>query len=86
MYIPWHIEASGLVGLMTTTEDQNNQGNNQFGALVSNSNSEDLETTSATQRRHSAYIQEVIADQQELQVNSGGQRLGHRHWHYKGHS
>ena len=50
---------------MTTTEDQNNQRNNQFGALVSDSDSED---SSATQRRHSVYWQEVTTDQQQLQV------------------
>ena len=51
---------------MTTTEEQNNQENNQFGALVSDSDSEDSETASVTQRRRSDYIREVRADQRKL--------------------
>ena len=53
---------------MTTVVDQINQGNNQFGALVSESeyNSEDSESASVTLARHSDYIREVQADQNRL--------------------
>ena len=53
---------------MTTVVDQTNQENNQFGALVSESesDSEDSETLSVTLARHSDYIREVQADQHSL--------------------
>ena len=51
---------------MTTIEDWNNQENNQFGALVSSSDSEGFETASATQTRHSDYIREIRVDQRRL--------------------
>ena len=51
---------------MTTIEDWNNQENNQFGALVSDSDSEASETASVTQTRHSDYIREVRVDHRRL--------------------
>ena len=53
---------------MTTAVDRINQGNNQFGALVSESeyDSEDSESASVTLARHSDYIREVQADQNKL--------------------
>ena len=53
---------------MTTAVDRINQGNNQFRALVSESeyDSEDSESTSVTLARHTDYIREVQADQNRL--------------------
>ena len=53
---------------MTTAVDQINQENNQFGALVSESEygSEDSESASVTLARHTDYIREVQADQNRL--------------------
>ena len=47
---------------MTTIEDCTNQEKNQFGALVSDSDSEDSETASVTLTRLSDYIREVRVD------------------------
>ena len=63
---------------MTTAVDRINQGNNQFGALVSESeyDSEDSESASVTLARHTDSIREVQADQDrlisaaQLQVNN----------------
>ena len=57
-----------MIWLMITTLDQINQENNQFRALVSESesNSEDSETASVTLARHSDYIWEVQANQHRL--------------------
>ena len=56
---------------MTTTKYLNSNKNNQFGALVSDSdsNSKDSETASATQRRHTACRQNVTADLLQLEVS-----------------
>ena len=53
---------------MTTAVDQSNQENNQFGALVSESDydSEDSKSASVTLARHVDYIREVQADQDRL--------------------
>ena len=57
---------------MTTVVDQTNQENNQFGALVSESeydseyNSEASKSASVTLTRHTNYIREVQADQNRL--------------------
>ena len=53
---------------MTTEVDRINQGNNQFGALVSESeyDSEDSKSASVTLARHTDYIREVQADQNRL--------------------
>ena len=57
---------------MTTVADRSNQENNQFGALVSESeydsefDSEASESASVTLTRHSEYIREVQADQDQL--------------------
>ena len=53
---------------MTTIVDWTNQENNQFRALVSESesDSEDSETASVTLAKHSDYIQEVQTDQSRL--------------------
>ena len=56
---------------MTTTEDLNSNKINQFGVLVSDSDSifEDSTTVSTIQRRHTAYQQNVIADVHQLEVS-----------------
>ena len=53
---------------MTTVVNRINQENNQFGALVSESeyDSKDSETASVTLARHSDYIREVQSDQSRL--------------------
>ena len=53
---------------MTTAVDRSHQENNQFGALVSESeyDSEDSESASVTLARHTDYIREVQADQDRL--------------------
>ena len=57
---------------MTTVADRSNQENNQFGALVSESeydseyDSEASESASVTLTRHTEYIREVQADQDQL--------------------
>ena len=53
---------------MTTAVDQSNQENNQFRAIVSESehNSEDSKSASVTLARHTDYIREVQADQDRL--------------------
>ena len=57
---------------MTTVADRSNQESNQFGALVSESeydseyDSEASKSASVTLSRHTEYIREVQADQDQL--------------------
>ena len=56
---------------MTTTEEQNSNTNNLFGAIVngSDSNTKDSEVASTTKRRHTAYQQNVSTKLRQLEAS-----------------